>query len=502
MNIFNSPQSLLDAINSVILTEHELTRREVEKTSNVFGNEIAKHREAASAISGSAFPEGKDRIVVPLESAMTDAQSDVENHIHSKGYHSTNYLAGTTRDAHDRDVSIGKALTKTHAPQSLIDRYATHQQVVAKNPESNNLQVVISKNPHDVIGMSQGTEWGKRPSEMHANDMAQQSCMRFGTHQFDSHMANELKAGTHVAWLTHKGDDEAKEPIARITLRPFKEHNAQAGELNLKIHEADAHETYGYEFPLSKMHSDVQDIISDIKPGLHTEFTHKDNEGNYVYRVHGSTNPERHASDINQTLSATPGSIMHAEYKEPEKKYKSVMMYLHKNHPIMRNAREFAEDMAADDFGHNRDFSISHYVNNTFDPEFSEEAQHIKPFSHIDYEPQHNQGDHHAFVVKFQKNSPIAKGDLKEIKRSFNAVNPDKLHPITMLPHEESELPGIESSIKTVLVPGKKIYGKHSDAFINTVNKWTQKNTPMETGKRYVMSPGIYSDNDVTTIDK
>jgi hypothetical protein len=45
--------------------------------------------------------------------------------------------------------------------------------------------------------------------------------MRFNTFQHDKFMSSELKAGTHIAWLTKKGDNEATEPLARITLRPY-----------------------------------------------------------------------------------------------------------------------------------------------------------------------------------------------------------------------------------------------------------------------------------------
>lgn len=105
----------------------------------------------------------------------------------------------------------------------MIDDFAVHQKTIAQQPDTtSHLQVVISKHPHDVIGMSQGTEWGLRQHEHTVWDnLPVQSCMRFGTLQHDTHMKHELNAGTHVAWLTHKGDNEAKEPLARITLRPF-----------------------------------------------------------------------------------------------------------------------------------------------------------------------------------------------------------------------------------------------------------------------------------------
>lgn len=223
MSVFNIPQTLLEAINSVILNEHELSRREVAFANEKYQTEINNHRHATKEISGHIFPEGQDRIVIPLESEPHPTKTAVEDHLHSNGFHSTDYRAGLTKDKYDRDVSIGKALTKTGASRDLINEFAVHQKNIAQQPDTtSHLQVVISKHPHDVIGMSQGTEWGLRPNETHLGETRPiQSCMRFDTPQHESYMKHELNAGTHVAWLTHKGDNEAKEPLARITLRPF-----------------------------------------------------------------------------------------------------------------------------------------------------------------------------------------------------------------------------------------------------------------------------------------
>lgn len=228
MSIFNIPQSLLEAINTVILKEHEMTKREVAFVDNNYENEISNHREATKKISGHIFPEDQDRIVIPLETQEHPVKTAVESHLHSNGFHSTDYRAGLTKDKYNRDVSIGKALTRTGADKSLIDKFAIHQKTIAQQPDTtSHLQVVISKHPHDVIGMSQGTDWGLRPGENPKGDTKPtQSCMRFGTEQHNVYMPFELNAGTHVAWLTHIGDNEAKEPLARITLRPFEKSNS------------------------------------------------------------------------------------------------------------------------------------------------------------------------------------------------------------------------------------------------------------------------------------
>ena len=246
MSIFNIPKPLLEAVNSVILKEHELTRREIVSVDQKYRKEIANHKEATKQISGHLFSDGEDRLVIPLDAEEHPTKTAVEDHLHSNGFHSTNYRAALTKDRYNRDVTIGKALTRTGASKDLINQFAVHHKTIAEQPDTtSHLQVVISKHPHDVIGMSQGTDWGLRPDETHlADTRPNQSCMRFNTLQHEKHMQHELNAGTHIAWLTHKGDDEAKEPLSRITLRPFsKSTNINDGSLITK---------FGIQIPLDK----------------------------------------------------------------------------------------------------------------------------------------------------------------------------------------------------------------------------------------------------------
>lgn len=257
MNVFNIPPSLLEAVNKVLLNEHEMTRGEVQAISQKYASEIAAHIEAANKISGHLFSPGSDRLVIPLQNEEHPTKTAVEAHLHQNGFHSTNYRMGITTDVYGRGVSIGKALTKTKAPKQLINDFAAHQKTYAKQPDTSNLQVVISKHPHDVIGMSQGTQWGLRPGEEHSTiDKHVQSCMKFGTIQHDQYMRHELKAGTHIAWLTKKGDNEAKEPLGRITLRPY---DAAYDASNQSMHDS-----YSFNIPYrSELHKNARESWSD-----------------------------------------------------------------------------------------------------------------------------------------------------------------------------------------------------------------------------------------------
>lgn len=233
MSIFNIPPALLNAINKVLLQEHELTRREVVAVNSKYGPQIEKHKEEANKISGHLFGSN-DRLVIPIENTEHPTKTAVESHLRNVGYTDIDYRGAKVKDRYGRDISIGKALARSGASQQLMNDFAAHQQTYAKQPDTSNLQVVISKHPHDVIGMSHGTNWGLRPNEEAIGEQPTQSCMKFDTYQHDQHMPYELNSGTHVAWLTHKDDDEAKEPLARITLRPYDRDIPKLGEPKFK----------------------------------------------------------------------------------------------------------------------------------------------------------------------------------------------------------------------------------------------------------------------------
>lgn len=234
----NIPQSVIEAATSVlnktineqfapdsvgkIYLEHAMTQREVAGANQRYVSLIPKHKEVAAEISKHVIPVGQDRITIPLTNTDHPTKQAVEHHLLSKGFHGVDYGAGHVYDSYDRKVKIGKALNQSGADKELIDQYATHQPTY-KPSGNENYEVVISRHPHDVIGMSQGTGWGLRPGEEHlpGEDQHPQSCMRMGTSQHDTHIVHELLNGTHVAWLVNKGDHEAKDPVARVTLKPY-----------------------------------------------------------------------------------------------------------------------------------------------------------------------------------------------------------------------------------------------------------------------------------------
>lgn len=402
MSIFDIPKSLLDAINLVLLKEHELTRGEVQAVSNRYNSEISAHKNAANAISGHIFPEGKDRLVLPLSTEEHPTKTAVESHLHQNGFHSTDYRAGLTKDSYGRNVSIGKALVRTNADKQLVNDFAKHQQTYADEPDTSHLQVMISKHPHDIVGMSQGTQWGLRPGEEHSTpDKHVQSCMRFGTFQHERHIPEELKAGTHVAWLTNKGDDEAKEPHARITLRPYD-----------------------------------RAIESNEEP-KYTKFMMRFSKNSAYYRSELDS-----AGDHDGVEQNIPRNIHYALEDEPV------------------------------------------------------------PFSKEHYGTTHHSTDSTGmnFVTQFKK--PLTQQEYSRFHAGLIGVLGSGR--LDAFPVKDSVVmkPATDDNDKhTILVPGSKVYGQHSDAFKQTVSKWTKQHFEPKPTSSYVSRKGIYLDGDESKIE-
>ena len=152
--------------------------------------------------------KGGLRIEYPLETAEDVPHPDVEEHLNNHGYTISDYVGGKAKDKYNREVNIGKALTKTNAtPQikAAYDNDPTRQQ------KGKRLKVVISHKPTDVAGMTSGHQ-----------SWINHSCMNFKTGQYRWMLPHEVTAGTHVAYLTDTEDHDLDRPVARIAAKPFR----------------------------------------------------------------------------------------------------------------------------------------------------------------------------------------------------------------------------------------------------------------------------------------
>jgi len=175
----------------------------------------------ASNISQHVIPKGQHRIVIPLEDPN---DKPIHRHLAAHGYEITDYKEGKAKDKYGREVKIGKALVATKAPH-LLDAFNADRSRETESRIHHDYQVVISRHPYDVAGMSTDRNWD--------------SCMRMTPWKTLQHphenldgeyahkLPDEVRHGTHVAYLTHKGDDTIENPLARIALKPYKEEKSE-----------------------------------------------------------------------------------------------------------------------------------------------------------------------------------------------------------------------------------------------------------------------------------
>ena len=174
----------------------------------------------AKKISANVIPKGEDRTYIPLEhpddNKPVEPHPDVKAHLEKHGYKITDYKGNkAVEPKYGREIRIGKALNATGASKDLMDTFNNDPKRAASN--SGKLGVVISRHPHDVAGMSTDRGW--------------RSCMKMGktgnkkdydAGQYSHYLKHDVKQGTHVAYLVHEHDKEAKQPLARIALKPFQ----------------------------------------------------------------------------------------------------------------------------------------------------------------------------------------------------------------------------------------------------------------------------------------
>lgn len=162
-------------------------------------------------ISNHAMGED-DTIFLPLEhpdeAQHTPVHPEVAGHLAKHGYRiasGQDYKAGYAVDPHNRQTKIGKALVRTGATADLVNKFNNDPHRALKNNE--HLMVAVSRDPHQVAAMSTGRGWS--------------SCMDMDEGINKHYLPEELRAGTHVAYLIHKNDKKIENPIARVALKPY-----------------------------------------------------------------------------------------------------------------------------------------------------------------------------------------------------------------------------------------------------------------------------------------
>lgn len=155
------------------------------------------------------------RAYFELESPEEDTatRTQVSEHLKKNSIDIDDYVSGTGKDRYGRKVKLGKALRSTNAPLNLIHSFENDG---ARQQKGKDLMLAISRHPHDVAGMtSEGQSWEN------------ESCMNFSSGSERQYLKQDVRHGTHVAYLIHRDDKNIERPLARVALKPF--HDADDG---------------------------------------------------------------------------------------------------------------------------------------------------------------------------------------------------------------------------------------------------------------------------------
>ena len=261
-------------------------------------------------ISKHVIPVGQSRLIIPLADPYdksTLPHPFIEEHLKKHGYEVEDYTSGKAKDKYGCSVKIGKILQSTNEPVLL--KTFNNDPVRTSARLHNNLQVVISRHPYDVAGMSTNRSWTscmKMASDIY--DQTADSSGRYGPGEMAHFLPEDIKHGTHVAYLTQKGDNTIQNPIARIALKPYHEDKS------VRVILRPEPKTYG-NAPASSFEHTVNDWTQEHFPmkentfyrrplGLYNDADPTLNEGPIAADVHTIT--ADHINSLNNDpLSAT-----------------------------------------------------------------------------------------------------------------------------------------------------------------------------------------------------
>jgi hypothetical protein len=142
------------------------------------------------------------RIYLPLVGDIEEIQipKDIMKAVTDSGCEIADYVNGVATDSHGRKRRIGSVIEDP----ILRQRFANDpQRAASKEP----MQVVISRHPYDIAGMSTGRGWT--------------SCMNKDRGDYAHFIMDDVQQGTLIAYLVSTKDPDIKSPSARILLKPY-----------------------------------------------------------------------------------------------------------------------------------------------------------------------------------------------------------------------------------------------------------------------------------------
>ena len=145
------------------------------------------------------------RVFLPIENVDEDieAPTSVSQELDNKGYYIYDYKKGIAakKDNPNRKIRMGKLLSPNTRNEFVNDPN--------RGGTQNEYEVVISRHPYDLAGMSTNRGWD--------------SCMNLDEGSKRKFVAIDIKEGSVIAYLVKKGDRNIQNPVGRVMIKPFME---------------------------------------------------------------------------------------------------------------------------------------------------------------------------------------------------------------------------------------------------------------------------------------
>ena len=157
--------------------------------------------------------KGKSRIYAPLEAQSSNSgeeisstQKELQNAISNLGYEIDDYKHGLAKKSSDpsKKIKIGKLIKD----KELLNKFA-NDPIRAATRQASPLEVVFSRDPIDIAGMSTDRGWV--------------SCMDLddGPTVNNKYIPADIKNGAIIAYLIRENDKNIDNPLARILIKPY-----------------------------------------------------------------------------------------------------------------------------------------------------------------------------------------------------------------------------------------------------------------------------------------
>jgi DNA-binding phage protein len=211
--------NLIRSLKSFLVLQEELNDAQKRKVQSWLPkNEPLIRSNEAEKLSGHIIPVGEHAIRIP---ATPTIMNRVREHLQNNGHDIYDYEKGLAKDKYGRSVKLGTALTKTKAPQDLIDSYASDDRKSAADMD--NHEIIISRHPYHVAEGSTDKAW-KSCAALTASGLP----CRYGGGAAARKLPDEIREGTHVAYLVPKGvagkelsiQQQIDKAKARVYLKP------------------------------------------------------------------------------------------------------------------------------------------------------------------------------------------------------------------------------------------------------------------------------------------